>query len=177
VSLLEIIVLLPLLAALAIGLGAPARITALVSSGGVLFFSLLVALRFDRALEGTAQFVSSRSLWDLPGIPKLSLAFGVDGISLVLLLLAALVLLAAILVAPAEDSLKGRARLYYISLLLIGGGAIGAFLSTDLFFLYAFHELALIPTFLMIGIFGHGEDRVRVAWTITIYLGGGRLIL
>jgi NADH-quinone oxidoreductase subunit M len=177
VSHLEIIVLLPLLAALAIGCGAPARITSLIGSGGVLFLSLLLALRFDRTLEGAMQFVSSRSLWDLPGIPKLSLAFGVDGISLVLLLLAAIVMISAVWVAPAEESLKGRARLYYISLLLIGGGAIGAFLATDLFFFYAFHELALIPTFLMIGIFGHGEDRVRVAWTITVFLGVGSLIL
>ncbi|MEM7516016.1 MAG: NADH-quinone oxidoreductase subunit M, partial [Planctomycetota bacterium] len=52
-----------------------------------------------------------------------------------------------------------------------------AFAATDLFFLYAFHELALIPTFLMIGLFGRGENRVRTAWTITIYLGVGSLIL
>ncbi|MEM9017335.1 MAG: NADH-quinone oxidoreductase subunit M [Verrucomicrobiota bacterium] len=176
-SILEIIVFLPLVAALAVGLGAPARFTALGASLLVLVASLVLAVRFHTNAEGVFQFVSSRSLLDVPGFPTLSLAFGLDGISLVLLLLSGLVLVAAVLVAPGESAINGSPKLYYISLLLIGGGAIGAFCSTDLFFLYAFHELALIPTFLMIGIFGHGENRVRTAWTITIYLGVGSLIL
>lgn len=178
-STLELLVLLPLLAALAVGLGAPARFTALGASVLVLLISVYCALNFSIVLEGNGswQFASSRPLLDMPGFPKLSLAFGLDGISLVLVLLSALVLVAAVSMAPAESAIKGSARLYYLSLLLIGGGALGAFTATDLFFLYAFHELALIPTFLMIGIFGHGEQRVRTAWTITIFLGVGSLIL
>ena len=43
--------------------------------------------------------------------------------------------------------------------------------------MFAFHELALIPTFLMIGIYGHGRDKISVAWKITIYLGLGSLVL
>ena len=175
--LLEIIVFLPLVAALAIGLGAPARFTALGASIVTLLGSLIVAINFDQTTEGSVQFETIRPILKMEGFPTLSLSFGVDGISLVLLLLSTLVLIAAVLVAPQESAIKGSIKLYYSSLLLIGGGAIGAFLSTDLFFLYAFHELALIPTFLMIGIFGHGEDRVKTAWTITIYLGVGSLIL
>lgn len=176
-STLELLVFLPLVAALAVGLGAPARFTALGASVLVLCFAIFCAINFKTNLEGGMQFESTRTLLEMQGFPKLSLAFGLDGISLVLVLLSALVLLAAVWVAPAESSIKGSARLYYLSLLLIGGGAIGAFTATDLFFLYAFHELALIPTFLMIGIFGHGEQRVRTAWTITIFLGVGSLIL
>ncbi|MCB1203538.1 MAG: NADH-quinone oxidoreductase subunit M [Verrucomicrobiae bacterium] len=178
-STLELLVFLPLLAALAVGLGAPARFTALGASVLVLLISFYCALNFSTVLEGNGswQFASSRTLLEMPGFPKLSLAFGLDGISLVLVLLSALVLVAAVWVAPVESAIKGSSRLYYVSLLLIGGGALGAFTATDLFFLYAFHELALIPTFLMIGIFGHGEQRVRTAWTITIFLGVGSLIL
>ncbi|HRQ90143.1 MAG TPA: NADH-quinone oxidoreductase subunit M [Bacteroidia bacterium] len=178
-STLELLVFLPLLAALAIGFGAPARATALGASILVLAITFSCLFRFHTTVEGvgTWQFASSRLLLDTPGFPKLSLAFGLDGISLVLVLLSAIVLLSAVLVAPCAAEIKGSARLYYLSLLLIGGGALGAFCSTDLFFLYAFHELALIPTFLMIGIFGHGSDRVRTAWTITIYLGVGSLVL
>lgn len=176
--LLEIIVFLPLVAALAILLGAPARATALGASVLVLFLSFIQAVNFESSLEGSLQAMSSRTLLDVAGIPKLSLAFGLDGISLVLLLLSAIVMVAAILVSPAESAIKkGSPKLYFASLLFIGGGAIGAFCSTDLFFMYAFHELALIPTFLMIGIFGHGENRVKTAWTITIFLGVGSLIL
>ena len=60
--------------------------------------------------------------------------------------------------------------------LFISSGAIGAFASIDLFFFYAFHELALIPTFLLIGIWGSG-NRVAAAWKITIYLAIGSFIL
>lgn len=178
-SIIEIIVLLPLLAALAIALGAPARFLAFGSSVAVLVLSLYTAFKFRTNVEGLGalQFESSRPLINIDGMPDISLGFGLDGISLVLLLLSAIVMVAAIWVSPKESDIKGSARLYYLSLLLIGGGAIGAFCSTDLFFLYAFHELALIPTFLMIGLFGRGEDRVRVAWTITIYLSVGSLIL
>jgi NADH-quinone oxidoreductase subunit M len=179
VSTLEILVFLPLVAALAVGLGAPARFTALGASVLVLLIGFYCAINFQTSLEGVGalQFASSRTVLEMPGFPKLSLAFGLDGISLVLVLLSALVLVAAVWVAPLESAIKGSAKLYYLSLLLIGGGALGAFTATDLFFLYAFHELALIPTFLMIGIFGHGEQRVRTAWTITIFLGVGSLIL
>jgi NADH-quinone oxidoreductase subunit M len=179
VSTLEILVFLPLVAALAVGLGAPARFTALGASVLVLLIGFYCAINFQASLEGggSVQFASSRTVLEMPGFPKLSLAFGLDGISLVLVLLSALVLVAAVWVAPLESAIKGSAKLYYLSLLLIGGGALGAFTATDLFFLYAFHELALIPTFLMIGIFGHGEQRVRTAWTITIFLGVGSLIL
>ncbi len=176
-SILEIIVFLPVIAAIAIGLGAPARFSALGASAISLILSLIVAVRFNTNVEGSFQMESSRTLLDIAGFPTLSLAFGIDGISLVLLLLATIVMLAAVMISPKETEIRGSSRLYYLSLLLIGGGAIGAFTSTDLFFLYAFHELALIPTFLMIGIFGHGENRVRTAWTITIYLGVGSLIL
>ena len=53
---------------------------------------------------------------------------------------------------------------------------MGAFASLDLFFFYAFHELALIPTFLLIGIWGSG-NRQAAAWKITIYLATGSFIL
>jgi NADH-quinone oxidoreductase subunit M len=66
--------------------------------------------------------------------------------------------------------------MFYACLLLISAGAIGAFASIDLFFFYAFHELALIPTFLLIGIWGSGE-RQRIAWKVTIYLAFGSFIL
>jgi len=101
---------------------------------------------------------------------------GVDGLSLVMLLLTSIVALAAVWVAPRPEKLERSPRLYYACLLFIVAGATGAFASLDLFFFYAFHELALIPTFLLIGIWGTG-DRVAAAWKITIYLALGSFIL
>src|SRR4029078_9416328 len=65
---------------------------------------------------------------------------------------------------------------FYACLLFIAGGAMGAFASINLFFFYAFHELALIPTFLLIGIWGSGNKRAA-AWKITIYLATGSFVL
>ena len=42
---------------------------------------------------------------------------------------------------------------------MMGGGILGAFASLDLFFFYFFHELALVPTFIMIGLWGKGENK------------------
>src|SRR5436190_15324467 len=90
-----------------------------------------------------------------------------------MVLLATIVTLAAVWFAGTIDRYENA---FYASLLFISGGAIGAFASTDLFFFYAFHELALIPTFLLIGIWGTG-NRVRAAWKITIYLTLGSFVL
>jgi NADH-quinone oxidoreductase subunit M len=94
--------------------------------------------------------------------------------SLILALLTTLVTLAAVWQIVAE-----KAAPFHIASLLISAGALGAFLTTDLFFIYAFHELALIPTFLMIALHGHGDpaNRRAVAWKTTIYLGVGSLVL
>ncbi len=179
---IEFIVFLPLLAALAILVGAPARPTALAAAFVGLITVLVVAFQFNpdhEVVGGFAyQFTSSLPvLLDAKGNAVLSLAFGIDGMSLVMVLLTALVLPAAILVSPPESGIKGNPSVYYLSSLLIAAGALGAFCSTDLFFFYAFHELALIPTFLMIGMYGHGANRVKTAWTITLYLGAGSLVL
>jgi NADH-quinone oxidoreductase subunit M len=83
---------------------------------------------------------------------------------------------AAVWVAPAPQKLDRLPGVYYASLLFIMAGATGAFASLDLFFFYAFHELALIPTFLLIGMWGSG-DRSVAAWKITIYLALGSFVL
>jgi NADH-quinone oxidoreductase subunit M len=164
---LALLVLLPLLAFVAILAGAPARKAALAAGAANLVLGLWAATSWD-----------NDRLWSmsLPVLekPALNLAFAfTDGMSVIMVLLSVIVTLAALLSGKAP---AGRETLYYGSSLLISAGAIGAFAATDLFFFYAFHELALIPTFLMIGILGRG-DRKEAAWKITIYLGVGSIIL
>jgi NADH-quinone oxidoreductase subunit M len=162
-------ILTPILAALAIMLGAPPRKTALGASIVTLLLALLAIVSFE-PLTRDFQFVSS-----FPISPEWRLNFkiGLDGLSLMMVLLAAIVTLAAIWYADQIDKYE---HAFYACLLLISGGAIGAFASLDLFFFYAFHELALIPTFLLIGIWGN-ENRHAAAWKITIYLAIGSFIL
>lgn len=169
-NLLYILILLPILASIAIALGAPARLTAIGASLLNLAASLFLFVSFDAA-QASYQFVASIPV--LP-TPEINLSVGLDGMSLVMVLLTTIVTLCAVWVSPKQ--VEGSLRLYYISSLLIAAGGLGAFCSTDLFFFYAFHELALIPTFLMIGIWGTGA-RKMIAWKVTIYLGVGSLVL
>ena len=172
-TIIEFIIIIPVAVAVAIGCGAPARGLSLLAAWANLIFGAGVfAVILAKGGEGM-HFQSARVLLD---DPELTLGFAVDGMSGVLVLLTVIVTFCAVSISP-ENPGKGSGRLYYISLMLIAAGALGAFCATDLFFLYAFHELALIPTFLMIGIYGHGREKVATAWKITIYLGVGSLIL
>ena len=161
-----IFVLIPVLAALAILCGCKARPTALIASGLTLFLGVGSVFCWKADVWSVTLQVLSK--------PSIHLAMGFyDGMSLIMVLLSVLVLFTAVFAGKAPE---GSQKLYYSSILLIGAGGLGAFLSTDLFFFYAFHELALIPTFLMIGMLGTGE-RKEAAWKITIYLALGSIIL
>ncbi|MDP9186032.1 MAG: NADH-quinone oxidoreductase subunit M [Verrucomicrobiota bacterium] len=163
------LVLCPIIAAIVIIAGSPARLTALLAAISNLFVILVILARFDRIAAGF-QFVSS---FVVSADWQIHFAFGVDGLSLLMLLLATIVTVAAVWFTGKIDNYE---RAFYACLLFISGGAIGAFASIDLFFFYAFHELALIPTFLLIGIWGTGNRSVA-AWKITIYLTLGSFIL
>ena len=101
------------------------------------------------------------------------LHLGLNGISMPLFLLAGMVGLAAGLYAM--NSKAERLHLYLALLLFMLGGLMGTFASIDVFFFYFFHEFALIPTFLMIGIWG-GAGRRIAAIEMTIYLTLGALL-
>jgi NADH-quinone oxidoreductase subunit M len=98
---------------------------------------------------------------------------GVDGINVGLVLMGALVAFAA---ACVSWEITIREKEFYILLLVMTGGILGAFASLDLFFFYFFHELALVPTFIMIGVWGRGEQKNYATFQITLYLSLGALI-
>jgi NADH-quinone oxidoreductase subunit M len=166
---LLLLIFTPIAAACFIMLGLPARRTALAASLLTLLTSVLIYQTFDASRSGF-QFV--RTFPISPDL-RLSFALGLDGLSLIMVLLAAVILLAAV---GFTGKIERHENAFYACLLLIAGGAIGAFASLDLFFFYAFHELALIPTFLLIGIWGSGNRRAA-AWKVTIYLALGSFLL
>jgi NADH-quinone oxidoreductase subunit M len=163
------IVLAPIVTAILILFRAPARRTALLGSAATAFVTLVAFCTYDSA-RGGFQFISS---FPISESWRLSFSLGADGLSLIMLFLAALVLLCAVWFTPRVEQSE---PLFYACLLLLASGAIGAFASLDLFFFYAFHELALIPTFLLIGIWGSG-NRFTAAWKVTIYLALGSFVL
>jgi NADH-quinone oxidoreductase subunit M len=159
----------PIVAAVLIMVGAPARKTALAAAVLTFAAALFLFASLDHRYADF-QHVTSFSIspeW------RLSFTTGVDGLSAIMVLLASIVTLAAVWFA---GTIERHENAFYACLLFISGGAIGAFASIDLFFFYAFHELALIPTFLLIGIWGSG-NRAAAAWKITIYLAIGSFIL
>jgi NADH-quinone oxidoreductase subunit M len=163
------VIFCPIIAAILIMAGAPVRKTALGASVLAFAAAFFLLVSFDRS-QPDFQRVTSFTI-----SPEWHLSFttGIDGLSLVMVLLATIVTLAAVWFTGTIEKYENA---FYACLLFISGGAIGAFASIDLFFFYAFHELALIPTFLLIGIWGSG-NRVAAAWKITIYLAIGSFIL
>jgi NADH-quinone oxidoreductase subunit M len=164
------IVFCPIVAALAILAGAPARRTALWAAGFTLAAAALAYFGGFEAGQRGFQFVSS---YPISSDWRINFTLGIDGLSLMMLVLTAVVTFAAIWFT---GEISQHEHAFYACLLFIAGGAMGAFASLDLFFFYAFHELALIPTFLLIGIWGTG-NRQAAAWKITIYLATGSFIL
>jgi NADH-quinone oxidoreductase subunit M len=116
-----------------------------------------------------------RFVQQIPWVESLGISYhvGVDGLNVGLILMGAIVAFAA---ALCSWEISTREKEFYILLLVMTGGILGAFASLDLFFFYAFHEFALIPTFIMIGVWGRGERKNYATFQITLYLSLGALI-
>jgi len=170
-QLTDIMVMVLLGATLAVFAGAPARLTAVVSSVLNLILGLFL-VAYAQVVQPDADGFYFRTEFPILNHPEISWSTGADGMTLIMILLTALITFAAVWFTKEENN----ERLAYGGALLIAAGALGAFVSLDILFFFAFHELALIPTFLMIGLLGHG-DRKAAAWKITIYLGLGSMIL
>jgi len=172
---LTYIVGIPLLAALVLAF-VPRAFRALFGFAAILatLASLVLAVilffQFEAGAAGY-QFVEKHSWVAALGI---SYHVGVDGINLGLILMGALVSFAAACVAFSE--IEHHEKEFTVLLLVMVGGILGAFASLDLFFFYFFHELALVPTFIMIGVWGRGEQKNYATFQITLYLSLGALI-
>ncbi len=116
-----------------------------------------------------------RFVQQIPWVESLGISYhvGVDGLNVGLVLMGAIVAFAA---ALCSWEIQTREKEFYILLLVMAGGILGAFASLDLFFFYFLHELALVPTFIMIGVWGRGERRNYATFQITLYLSIGALI-
>ncbi len=117
-----------------------------------------------------------RYVQKIPWVESLGISYhvGVDGINIGLILMGAIVSFAAVCIS---HHIRTREKEFYILLLIMSGGILGAFASLDMFFLYFLHELALVPTFIMIGVWGRGENKNYATFQITLYLSLGALLL
>src|SRR5438552_11426257 len=173
-TILNVIILIPLIAALVITfipgeIRFGIRLIALGATLVTMLLALLLFFRFQTALPGY-QFELN-----VPWVQSIGIRYhlGVDGINIGLILMGAIVAFAA---ACVSWEIKEREKEFYILLLMMTGGILGAFASLDLFFFYFFHALALVPTFIMIGVWGRGENKNYATFQITLYLSLGALI-
>lgn len=135
-----------------------------------LLFSLRLWTGFDPA-GAAMQFTL-----DIPWIPAygISYALGMDGISLLLILLTALLMPVSVL--ASFGSIKDSQRSYYACLLFLEAAMIGVFAATDLFLFYVFWEGMLIPMYFLIGVWG-GPRRVYSALKFFIYTMAGSVLM
>jgi NADH-quinone oxidoreductase subunit M len=173
-SILSWIILWPLIAAVVLAF-MPRTFSVVMRAVAIIatFVSAILAVKmFLQFHAGQNGFQFEQQLdW----VHQLGITFhvGVDGLNVGLVLMAAIVAFAA---ACSSWEIKTREKEFYILLLVMTGGIFGAFASLDLFFFYFFHELALAPTFIMIGVWGRGERKNYATYQITLYLSLGALI-
>ncbi|HUJ45172.1 MAG TPA: NADH-quinone oxidoreductase subunit M [Opitutaceae bacterium] len=172
----------PLAAACAIALGLPQRWATKLAAAAFVVPALIALWLWSQfpayeAIPAARLGFAFYSLHAL-GLEKIGihLTLGLNGISLPLFVLAGIVGLAAGLYALQSGA--ARLRIYLMLLLIMEGGLLGAFASIDLFFFYFFHELALIPTFIMVGVWGtrRASENRYAAMKMTIYLTIGAML-
>ena len=159
--LLTIVTLAPAAAAILLALvpersARVSRWLALVVSLVVLVLSLMLWTGFKPDEPGF-QMVE-RASW----IPQFGISYhiGIDGISLLLVLLTTL--LVPVVILGSWTSITEHVKAFHISLLLLTTGMIGAFVALDLFLFYVYWELMLIPMYFIIGVWG-GQRRIYAA--------------
>ena len=167
------IVILPLFAGLVVGVIPGDRTSAIrgVTLGGSGLTALLALVAFcSFDPDGGLQFETE---WTWVESLGLKFYLAADGINIGIIFMGALVAFAAVCCA---GDVTHRIKEFYFLLNLMICGILGAFASMDLFFFYFFHELALVPTFIMIGVWGRGQNRNYATYKITLYLSFGALL-
>ncbi len=172
---LSIVVWLPIAAALAVMLipAAQTRAIKLVANAAMivsLVTTIPIAIAYDRSLGGI-QFIE-----DATWIPAIGAryALGVDGISIALIVLTAL--LGAVACCSAYNAVTKREKEFYVFLLLMQATTIGVFATMDLFLFYVFWEISLVPMYFLIALWG-GERRLYAAIKFFLFTLVGSVIM
>ena len=178
-SLLTIIGVLPLVISILI-VAIPSKNIGLIKKvafGGttvIAIISILLAVGFDKS-DTSLQYVQSNA-W----IPTFNINYsvGIDGISLVLILLST-ILVPIVVLATWHESDSGRwsAKVFYVLILILETMMIGVFAATDLFLFYVFFEAMLIPIYFLIGGYGSGNKSAAAVKFLLYSLFGGLLML
>jgi NADH-quinone oxidoreductase subunit M len=105
---------------------------------------------------------------------NISFQMGVDGLSILLILLTTL--LSLISIVASWEPIKEGVKTYMIFFLILETGMLGVFLSLDLFLFYLFWEFSLVPMYFLIGVYG-GERRIFAAIKFFLYTMAGSILM
>ncbi|MCL4804259.1 MAG: NADH-quinone oxidoreductase subunit M [Anaerolineae bacterium] len=146
------------------------KMFAIVTSAATFAMSLFVLFLFDPT-NPTLQLVD-RVDW----IPSWGISYfmGIDGLSILMILLTTFISLLAII--GSWTAIETQLKQYYIFMLLLETGMLGVFLAQDLFLFYVFWEFTLIPMYFLIGIWG-GSRRVYASIKFFLYTMAGSLLM
>jgi NADH-quinone oxidoreductase subunit M len=167
---------LPLVGAAVVALlrdGVRAKHVALATSALTFLVTLGAAFSFDVDRGNEYQFAETWS-W----IPQLGVSFavGADGIALVMIALAT-VLVPLVVLAAWNEVEDDRARTFYALVLVLETMMVGVFAARDVFLFYVFFEAMLIPVYFLIGIFGGAQRRYAAVKFLIYSLAGGLIML
>ncbi|MBN2226800.1 MAG: NADH-quinone oxidoreductase subunit M [candidate division Zixibacteria bacterium] len=146
------------------------KAVSLIVSFVTFLFSLLMYVMFDPVANGM-QFEIN-----IPWIAAFGIHYhlGIDGISLLLIMLTTILSVIAIL--SSWTAIKTGVKGYYISMLLLETGMLGVFVSLDLFLFYVFWEAMLVPMYFLIGVWG-GPRRIYAAIKFVLFTMFGSLLM
>jgi len=147
------------------------RWIAMAALGLDLALALFIWEQYPMAGEGQ-WLIETQAPW----IPRwgISLHLGLDGLSLVLVLLTAFLGLVAVISSWTE--IQSRAGFFHCNVLIVLSGVVGVFLALDLFLFFLFWELMLVPMYLLIALWGH-ENRRYASFKFFLFTQAGSLVL
>ena len=177
-DILTLFVAIPVLTITGIVLVKDPKQTRLVSAIGMgiqlIMAGLLVYLYLsERSAGNSAEMLFVRNVEWFKSL-NICYSVGVDGISVAMIALTALVVFAGIF---ASWEVAYLPKEFFISLILLASGVFGFFISIDLFTMFLFYELAVIPMYLLIGIWGSGPKEYSAMKLTLMLMGGSALLL
>jgi NADH-quinone oxidoreductase subunit M len=176
-DILSLFVVIPLLTVIAILFARTAQQTRIISAVGMTIqllnaVRLVVAFFGERAAGNKADFLFQQSYTWFASL-NINYAIGIDGMGVVMTVLTAIIVFAGIF---ASWTINDLPKEYFISLILLAMGVFGFFICLDLFTMFVFYEIAVLPMYLLIGIWGSGTKEYS-AMKLTLMLMGGSAFL
>ena len=175
-DILSLFVIVPVLTIIALGFTKDLKQARTLSMvGGLVQMGMAINLLFaylrERAVNDSIMLFTKDVVW----FEQFNIHYniGVDGISVALILLTSIIVLAGVFISWKMEDLPKE---FFISLIVLSTGVYGFFISIDLFTMFVFYEIAVIPMYLLIGIWGSGPKEYS-AMKLTLMLMGASAVL